>query len=243
MPGNAAPPKKKGHWQPNPEEREPSPPELSPFEGDDEVEIRETQDVSRAPQSLGVSIAELKRRGDDPSFLQRLAMAPRLAKFPNRPFYGPRPETLHGVWLENNKSKRLGLDQPRFTLLDTPPTALNVRGDQFWKRQTGNHLRLFSRVDICTLGGRAQGLLHRWDFRGGEDPQRMASTLACARMFPSDWQAVESVLKEISRAEAAINPSIYVEASGSGHVGYYSYKVTERTDGGFALAVQLLGTE
>lgn len=71
----------------------------------------------------------------------------------------------------------------------------------------------------------------------------MASTLVSARMFPSEWQAVQNVLKEISRTRAVINPSIYVEASGSGHAGYYLYKITVWSDGGFALAVQLLATE
>lgn len=232
-------------WVPDPNERPIALTVNEPFEGDDELEVHETQDVNYIPQSPGVSMEEIRRRGDDPSFLERLpVLASKPARYPNLALSrGHRVESLFGVWLESSGSKSLGLNAPRFKLLDTPPPMLNSLGQPFWKRQTGNHMKLFGIIDICKLGGRAQGLLHRWDFRGCEDPHRLAGFLIQASMFEQDWLSVETVLKRMSRAGEQVTPTIYVDAAGSGHAGTYAHKVTLHQYCGFALAVQLLGTE
>lgn len=229
------------NWEPRPEQVRKAT-EYEPFEGDDELVVK-SDDESRA-SSPPVTLEQLRSHRevafmDPPLRVQPRPFLPaRYGDTENWSFRRQQPETHGGVWLMN---QRTFVMSARYRNLDGLPTKQSSSGMLYYWPQDERHRSLFGQISIHVLGGRAQELLHRWDF-SFSGLWHLRNLLHQSCMSQHVWVEVEAVLKAKFDAKETVCPSIYVEAGGSGHAGFYAHKIMTSPRGGLALAIQLLGS-
>ena len=234
--------KRSDQWYPNRNEKIKPSTVAKSFVGDDELVVLTDEELLEDTGSPPVTAEQIRQRAE----LGFMYIPPRIpqenkpARYQDVTSWPARrlaPETQGAVWLGNQRS---GVMDHRYDLLDGVPPERNGRGQFYYWGQDERHRLLFSSIDIHVLGDRAQGLIHRWELHF-ENVQHLRTLLRNCQMTQGAWMEVEDVLSKIRRI-GDVNPSIYVEAGGSGHAGAYAQKIMTSSNSGLALAIQLLGS-